>query len=110
MSSGKAAAMASHASRLSLLKFIKDYPAMAEEFLNKGACGSLVVLKAKKESDVIKTLEKAKEENFYCSEFIDSGHIHGEDFDGSPVLTGIAIGPHTKESMKHLTKKFQVWK
>lgn len=110
MSAGKSAAMAAHASRLSLLEYLKKYPQMSDVFLEKGACGSLVVLNGKKEENLIKVFEKAKEEGFSCATFTDSGHIHGQDFDGSPVLTGIAIGPSTKESMKHLTKKFQVWR
>lgn len=109
MSAGKAAAMASHCSRLSLLEFIKKYPDMIDVFLEAGACGSLVVLKCKNEEALLKLYETVNDK-FICSKFTDSGHIHGADFDGSPVLAGIAIGPALKEDMKPFTKKFQVWR
>ena len=108
MSSGKVAAMASHCARLSLLEYIKINPEMVDEFINAGACGSLVVLKCKNEEILLSLYEKAKD-SFPCSKFTDSGHIHGKDFDGNPILTGIAIGPALKEDMRQLTKKFRVW-
>ena len=110
MTSGKVAAMASHSSRLSLLEFIKNNPSMLDTFLEIGACGSLVVLNGKKEENLLDVFNKAIEEGFPCSRFYDSGHIHGKDFDGSSILTSISIGPANRNDIKHLTKKFQVWK
>lgn len=109
MSAGKVAAMASHCSRLSLLMFLKHNPQMADKFLELNACGSMVVLKAKKESDIRKAQQLALEENLPVSEFSDSGHIHGSDFNGDPLFVGISIGPAYRNQISHITKKFRVW-
>jgi PTH2 family peptidyl-tRNA hydrolase len=110
MSSGKMASQACHASRLSMMRYLQKHPERAEEFLLKNSCGSMVVLKGKKESDLLNAYEQAKSLGFPCAKFEDSGHIHGSDFDGSPVLTAVAFGPASKESMRSFTKKFQVMK
>lgn len=110
MSSGKMASQACHASRLSLMEYLQSNPERAGEFLEKNSCGSMVILRAKKESDLLTSFAKAEDVGFPCAKFMDSGHIHGEDFDGEPILTAVAIGPATKESMRSIVKKFQVYK
>ena len=47
MPAGKLAAQATHAARISLLKYIAQHPEHLEEFISLGSCGSVVVLQAK---------------------------------------------------------------
>lgn len=107
MSSGKMASQACHASRLSLLHYLQRHPDRALEFIEKNSCGSMSILRTKKLSDLLKAYEKAKEAGFPCALFTDSGHIHGSDFDGGEIITGMAIGPALKSEMRYITKKFQ---
>lgn len=110
MSAGKLASQASHASRLSLLHFIKQNPHRLDEFISNNVAGSIVVLKAKNKDILCNMFEQAQEEGFPTSLFTDSGHILLPHFDGSPTITALSIGPALKSDMRHLTKKFQMVK
>lgn len=108
MPAGKLASQASHASRLSLLQFIKQHPHRLDEFITNNVAGSMIVVKCKNLTQLEKAFEQAKEYGFPCAMFTDSGHVLPPHFDGSPVTTALAIGPATKESMRPITKKFQL--
>lgn len=110
MPTGKLAAQASHASRLSLLHFIKQNPHRLDEFIEANVAGSMVVLKCKNLSQLEKSFEQAKQANFPCAMFTDSNHILPPFFDGSPTVTALAVGPAKKEDMRFITKKFQLVK
>jgi len=110
MSSGKLAAQATHAGRLSLLQFIKHHPERMDEFLGCHSAGSVVTLRA----PTVRHLEAAREQavsaGLPCALFEDSGHVMLPHFDGSPVVTALAIGPAPRSAMRAITKKFQVVK
>lgn len=110
MPAGKLASQASHASRLSLLHFIKDNPHRVDEFINNNSAGSVVVLKCKNLQKLQAAFQQAKDMGFPCAMFSDSGHIMFPHFDGSLVTTALAIGPAPKEAMRPITKKFQLIK
>lgn len=107
MPAGKLAAQATHAARISLLKYISQHPEHLEEFISLGSCGSVVVLQAKNLSQLEDCHAKALSENFPTALFTDSEHILLPHFDGSPVVTALSIGPAPRQTMRHLTKKFR---
>jgi PTH2 family peptidyl-tRNA hydrolase len=104
MSSGKSAAQACHAARLSLLKFLKINPERAVEFIELNSCGSMVVLDAPDLQTLHKMAAKAVSHRLPWALFVDSGHIHPPAFDGSPVVTALAIGPALKEQIRPITR------
>jgi peptidyl-tRNA hydrolase len=106
MPAGKLASQAVHAARMSLIRYLSDNPGRAEEFLSKGSCGSVVVLKGKRLSDLEKARFQALSAGIPCCLFSDSGHVLPPFFDGTPVVTALAIGPAEKESMRVIAKKF----
>lgn len=110
MPSGKMASQASHASRLSLLHFLKQNPHRLDEFIDKNLAGSVIVLKVDNEQILHTVFEKAKEEDFPSALFTDSGHILEPHFNGEPIVTALSIGPALKQDMYHLTKKFKLVK
>lgn len=107
MPAGKMSSQVAHASRLSLLHFIRNNPDRLNEFVENNVAGSMVVVKCKNLSQLTKAFEDAKKAGFPCAMFTDSGHVMLPHFDGSPVTTAVAIGPATKEEMRSITKKFQ---
>ncbi|MGY8607445.1 peptidyl-tRNA hydrolase [Gluconobacter cerinus] len=110
MPAGKLASQASHASRLSLLHFIRDNPHRLAEFIDSNVAGSMVVLRAKNLAALEKAHLQATNAGLPTAMFTDSGHVLLPHFDGSPVTTAVAIGPARREDMRPMTKKFQVVK
>lgn len=110
MSSGKLAAQAGHAFGDALHESEKINKNAVLNYRNESKGGSKVMLAAKKESDLIKAYIQLKELNIPCSIVVDRNHIHLPDFDGSPVITGLGVGPCTKNESKQVLKKFQVYK
>lgn len=107
MEPGKLSSQAIHASRLSLLKFIKRHPERADEFISLNSCGSAVQLLAKNLGALERARDEAERAGIPWALFTDSGHVMGPHFDGSPVTTMLAIGPAPREAMRHITKKFR---
>lgn len=108
MSSGKMSSQVAHASRLSLLEFISHNPHRASEFLSCNSAGSVVVLQAKNQKCLEDIFTAAKAQGLPSALFVDSGHIMLPHFTGSPVVTALSIGPAARETMRSLTRKFQV--
>lgn len=103
MTHGKAAAQLGHAFVNSLLQAnpntIKEYQA--------DGLGTKVCLSGNLD-DIQRAYSLAHAGNLPCSLIIDSGHIHLPDFDGSPVITALGIGPCTGEQIKEINKKFKL--
>lgn len=110
MSSGKLAAQAGHAYGDTLHQAEKIDPSRISNYRNEEKGGSKVLLAAKKERDLIKAYLQLKEEGIPCAIVVDRNHIHLPDFDGSPIITGLGVGPCTQSEVKHILKKFQVYK
>lgn len=107
MGPGKLAAQATHACRLSLLRYLQSDPGRAAEFLSLNSCGSVVVLRARHLPDLERAAAEAARAGLPHSLFTDSGHVLPPHFDGGPVPTALAIGPATKEAARHIAKRFR---
>ena len=107
MPPGKMASQAIHASRLSLLKYLKDNPHRAEEFITLNTCGSAVTLLARHIADLERAQREAEQAGLPYALFSDSGHIMPPHFLGDPITTALAIGPAPREAMRSITKRFQ---
>jgi len=73
MAPGKTASQAVHAARLSLLRYIKDHPDRADEFISKNSCGSVVVLVAKNLMQLEEAHARAVAEGLPAALFVPSG-------------------------------------
>jgi peptidyl-tRNA hydrolase len=122
MSPGKLASQAVHAGRLSLLRYLREHPTRADEFIDLNSCGSVVVLVAKNLGKLEGARAKAEAASVPTCLFADSEHIpvtwhddgsgrlvsrENPNFDGSPTVTALSVGPATRESMRPFTKQFQ---
>lgn len=110
MPAGKLASQAVHAGRLSLLHFLKNNLHRIDEFIDANVCGSVVTVRAKKLAALQRAFAQAKEAGLPAAMFTDSGHVLLPHFDGSPVISALAIGPAPRETIRPITKKFQIVK
>ena len=104
---GNAVSQGIHASRLSMLHFLKRFPERADEFIELNSCGSVAVVKGKNLQALQRAYEEAQLANLPCAIFSDSGHILPPHFLGDPVTSALSIGPAPREAMRRITKKFQ---
>jgi peptidyl-tRNA hydrolase len=88
MSSGKAAAMASHAI---LDSFLQADEQSQHSYLNDG--GTKVVLAAKDELELHQLERLAHGAGIPFSLVTESHHVHPPDFDGSPIIVALGLGP-----------------
>jgi peptidyl-tRNA hydrolase len=112
MPPGKLASQAVHASRLSLLKYIKSLPKhladlAIDEFITLNSCGSAIVLRAKNLDQMLKARDEAEAAGLPWALFSDSGHILLPHFTGDPVISALAIGPAPRPTIHPITKRFR---
>jgi PTH2 family peptidyl-tRNA hydrolase len=107
MPSGKMSAQAGHAYTDSLSIALEKDPTRYKNYRNDSLGGSKVTLKAKNENQLIISYNKCIEAGIPCSIVVDREHVLPPDFDGSPIITALGIGPCKKSEVKHITKKFQ---
>jgi PTH2 family peptidyl-tRNA hydrolase len=104
---GKLGAQLGHAFGDSLKEAERIDPERASRYRNHEYGGSKVAMKTKKQEDLLKACDLARERGIPCALVSDSHHILPPHFDGTPVITALGIGPCTKAEAKELTKKFQ---
>jgi peptidyl-tRNA hydrolase len=107
MSSGKMASQCSHAARLSLLKFLEKHPERGREFTALNSVGSIVILDAPDLHALQKMAAQAAARRLPWALFVDSGHIMLPSFDGSPIVTALAIGPASKAEISPITRNLR---
>lgn len=104
MPNGKAIAQAGHAFIDSIskcdLQIIKKY--------HEDGHGTKITLKSNLEK-LLQAYQECIVSKIPCALVTDSGHICPPDFDGSPIITALGIGPTTRDQSKHITKKFQLY-
>jgi peptidyl-tRNA hydrolase len=101
---GKSCAQACHAARLSLLKFLEKHPERGREFTVLNSVGSIVILDAPDLVTLQKMTVQAAARRLPWALFVDSGHIMPPSFDGSPIVTALAIGPALKSEISPITR------
>jgi PTH2 family peptidyl-tRNA hydrolase len=104
MTAGKSCAQAAHAARLSLLRFLEKHPERGREFLAMNSVGSIVVLDAPDLPCLQKMAIQAAAKRLPWAMFVDSGHVLPPSFDGSPVVTALAIGPALRSDIQPITR------
>lgn len=112
MPPGKLASQAIHASRLSLLKYLRSLPpdrlaAAMDLFICLNSSGSAIALRAKYQSQLERARDEAIEIGLPWALFSDSGHILPPHFTGAPIITGLAIGPAPRSAIRPITKRFR---
>ena len=107
MPPGKMASQAIHASRLSMLHYLRDNPHRADEFLSLNTCGSAVILLARHQADLERAYREAREAGLPCALFTDSGHVMPPHFTGEPIMTCLSIGPAARGELRPVTKRYQ---
>lgn len=106
MPPGKLSAQAGHAYTDALATALKDDPTRFNNYRDDTKGGSKVTMKSKNESQLIKAYNLAKEAGLPCSIVVDREHVLPPDFDGSPIITALGIGPCTQAEAKSITKRF----
>lgn len=104
---GKACSQATHAGRISLLKYIQANPHRLAEFIERNSCGSVVALRAKNLEAMKRAALEAEAAGLPWALFSDSGHILPPDFTGEPIITALAIGPAGRAAIHPITRKFR---
>lgn len=104
---GKACSQATHAGRISLLKFIQANPHRLAEFIERNSCGSVVALLAKNLAAMERAAREAEAAGLPWALFSDSGHILPPDFTGAPLATALAIGPAPRHAIHPITRRFR---
>ena len=106
MTAGKISAQTGHAYESALFSALDTHP---ERVLGYKYCkgGSKVSLKAKNNTQLVRLYNEALALGLPCSVVVDQNHIIPDNpsFNGSCVLTAVAIGPVRKSETKHLLKK-----
>lgn len=108
MPPGKLAAQAAHAHAQTLIAYLLRNPEQASAFHDAGTSGTRIVLLAKNESQLLKAFEEARRLDLPCALFRDSGHILPPHFDGSPIVTGLGIGPAPRDVLRPITRRFSL--
>lgn len=107
MQPGKLSAQAGHAYTDVLMNALHTDPDRVTHYRDNNKGGSKVTLKARNLNQLINALNEAIDAGIPAVPVIDSGHvIPGTDFDGTPIITAIGIGPCTQDQVRHITKRF----
>lgn len=108
MGPGKLASQAGHAFVEALHVASHLTPQAANEYLSDPP-GTKVVLRATSLSALTRAHDEARALGIPCSLITDSGHVLLPAFDGSPVVTALGLGPATRDQVRSITKRFQLW-
>ncbi len=109
MPPGKLGSQIGHVCSQSLIQYLHINPHMLPKFARLSTSGSRIVLSGKL-NKILNARDEAVKLGLPHFLFSDSGHILPPDFTGAPIITGLGIGPATKEEMRSITKKFQLWR
>ena len=105
---GKAIAQASHAFLDCYMKALLIRPEIAKLYLEKSH-GTKVTLKAKSLYQLLKTHDELVDCGICVVLVTDSNHICLPDFNGSPIITALGIGPITREQSGRILKKYNCY-
>lgn len=104
---GKGMAQAGHCFSDSIEAARDIDPELVSAYRDPSRGGSKVTLKSKNAQQLIKAYAQALELGLPCALVVDQHHVLLPHFTGKPVITGLGIGPCTKEQCRQITKKFR---
>lgn len=103
MPPGKLAAQAGHA-------YLGAFLAADENIASRYASdppGTKICLGARDLSELLALRDYAASKGIPHALITDSGHVCPPDFDGSPIVTALGVGPATRREVANLTKRLQ---
>ena len=108
MSDGKAHAQSGHAYTDTLLHALQhdDPRASAYAALRPG---TKVCLSGGSHAEMLRLLDRLSATPLPHVRIVDSGHVELPDFDGSPVLTAIGVGPIRRAEAPPFLKRLPLW-
>lgn len=108
MSTGKAIAQAGHAFIEAYFDTLTTNPSMAATYRGLSP-GTKITLAARSKQELLRLSEKCKFLEIPSRIIIDSGHVELPDFDGSPTVTALGIGPIDKQTSRKLLSSLRLW-
>lgn len=108
MTPGKLASQACHGAKNCVLLAQKYAPDLLQTYQGLEFIGTQIILKAKNEAAILRAFEEAKAAGLICSLIVDKHHVMLPHFTGDPIITGLGIGPCTREQAHPITKRFGV--
>lgn len=112
MSQGKANAQSGHAYVDALLNALSSDCPKAKSMAQSYAAlkpGTKICLNGGSLFHIEKLIARLEASSIPHAVIVDSGHVELPDFDGSPVLTAVGIGPLAKEDTPNFIKKLKLW-
>jgi len=108
MSPGKAHAQTGHAFTDALLHALSQNNHRAHAYARLRP-GTKICLNGGSHADLLRLLDRLSETPLTYVSIIDSGHVEAPDFDGSPVLTAIGVGPILRAEAPSFLKRLPLW-
>lgn len=108
MSQGKAIAQAGHAYLDSFLASLQTSPVHAASY---GALkpGTKIALRGGPPDHILKLHDDLTVAGLPCALIVDEGHIELPDFDGSPTLTALGVGPISRADARRFLSRLPLW-
>jgi PTH2 family peptidyl-tRNA hydrolase len=108
MSNGKCIAQAGHAFTSSLLQAISQEDLRANSYAQLTP-GTKITLDGGSDRDILLLKDRIEATGIPCFLVIDSGHVELPDFDGSPTITALGIGPCTRKDVRRTLSRLKLW-
>ena len=105
MPTGKLAAQAGHAFLDAYLAALDLRPDAARAYRD-GGHGTKVALRATSLDDLLRAQVIARRAGIPAALVTDVGHVLPPDFDGSPVVTALGLGPAKRSEVRRITRPF----
>jgi PTH2 family peptidyl-tRNA hydrolase len=104
---GKLGSQIGHAYQKGFAAAQKTHPQLAERYCDPAHGGSIALLEAKNQKELILAFAKARAAGLPCYLMVDKHHILPPHFTGLPIISALGIGPCTKAQARPITKKFR---
>jgi PTH2 family peptidyl-tRNA hydrolase len=108
MSTGKSIAQAGHAFTSSLLESLSVNDPRGQIYARLKP-GTKITLTGGSERDIILLKERIEATGIPCFLVVDSGHVELPDFDGTPTITALGIGPCTRKDVPRALSRLKLW-
>lgn len=108
MTPGRMAAQACHAAKNCVIAASSHAPELLRLYQGPENIGTQIILKAKNEAAILRAYEEAQAAGLICSLIIDKGNIYPGFSEGEEIITGLGIGPCTREQAHPITKRFSM--